>query len=76
MKKSMKQTNMRTAETQMARRQDPLHAWTRAALLSAANVPSRATIRLSPKARAISRPLNHLANTLFWVMIRDSAPRP
>ncbi len=67
---------MRTAEIQMAIRQEPVHSWMRAALLRAANVPIRATIKLSPNDRAISLPLNHLARTLFCVMISDSAPRP
>ena len=39
-------------------------------------LPTRAKPRLSPKARASSLPMNHLASTLLSMTIWVSAPRP
>ncbi len=43
---------------------------------SAAKVPSRAIVRLMPKAKLNSFPLNHRASAAVTATISDSAPMP
>ena len=44
--------------------------------LSARNDPSRAIVRLRPKAKLSSFPLNHFAIAVVTATMSDSAPRP
>ena len=44
--------------------------------LSAATDPSRAMVRLSPKAKESSFPLNHLASAVVTATMSGSAPTP
>ena len=47
-----------------------------ASVLKLNRVPSRMKVSASPKAKASSLPLNHLARMALWQTISDSAPMP